>query len=123
MSPEGAAAEGAVIPAALKPLVAALQRAPGVRVERGWGSGTVTLKVRGKIFAMIRADALVLKLPRARVDALVEAASGSRFHPRRDGRAMKQWVVLPPRESGRIALAREALRFVGGHAPVAEQGR
>ncbi len=120
MTPAGRASERAEIPSALKPLIVALTRAPGVRVERGWGSSTVTLKVRGKIFAMIRGDELVLKLPKARVDALVEATSGSRFDPRRDGRAMKEWVVLPRRGGGRIALAREALRFVSGHARIAE---
>ncbi len=112
MTPTGRASERTEIPSALKPLVAALGRSRGVSVESGWGSGSVRLKVRGKIFAMTQGDELVLKLPRARVDALVERSAGRRFDPRRDGRVMKEWVVVARRGSGRIELAREALRFV-----------
>src|SRR5579884_2197395 len=52
--------------------------------------GASALKVDGKVFAMLSGGKLVLKLPRARVDALLEAGTGERFDPRRDGRVMKE---------------------------------
>lgn len=84
---------------------------PGAR--GGFGSAG-QLKVGGKIFAMLVRDRLVVKLPRGRVDELIAAGDGERFDPRRDGRLMKEWLVLAP-ASGQdwLALAREALAFVG----------
>jgi hypothetical protein len=103
-----------VIPLSFEPLVAAFSGERAVTVEKGWGSGNVVLKVRGKIFAMLMRAELVVKLPRRRVDQLVESAAGTRFDPRRDGRAMKEWVVVPPGGADWLELAAEALRFVGG---------
>src|SRR5712692_6060489 len=40
------------VPAALKPLVEVLSPETGVTVEKGWGSSSVVLKARGKIFVM-----------------------------------------------------------------------
>jgi len=101
------------IPPNFKPLVAAFSRERAVTVEKGWGSSNVVLKVRGKIFAMLVRAELVLKLPRRRVDELVESSAGTRFEPRGDGRAMKEWVVLRPGGADWLELAAEALRFVG----------
>jgi hypothetical protein len=101
------------IPSSFKPLVAAFARARAVTVEKGWGSSNVVLKVRGKIFAMLVRAELVVKLPRRRVDELVESSAGTRFDPRRDGRAMKEWVVLRPGGADWLELAAAALRFVG----------
>jgi hypothetical protein len=47
-----------VLPAALKPLVEVLSPEPGVTVEKGWGSSSVVLKARGKIFVMLVNDEL-----------------------------------------------------------------
>lgn len=77
--------------------------------------GMSGLKVKGKIFAMLNGEGLVVKLPKAQVDALVEAGVGERFDPRRDGRVMKEWLVVGT-EADWLALAREALEFVGGEA-------
>ncbi len=104
----------AKVPAILEPIVSALGRLDGVTVEKGWGSSNVTLKVRGKIFAMVQGSGLVVKLPKARVDALVNVSLGKRFDPRRDGRQMKEWVVLSKRRNDWVDLAREALMYVGG---------
>jgi TfoX/Sxy family transcriptional regulator of competence genes len=86
--------------------------------ERGVTTGTmmasVGLKVDGKIFAMLVRGKLVAKLPKDRVDALVEAGAGKRFDPRHDGRVMKEWIELEGREPPWIELAREAHRFVKG---------
>jgi hypothetical protein len=87
---------------------------PEVEVGAGRGFGsTGTLKVGGRIFAMSVAGRLVLKLPRARVGALVEAGDG---HPFRTGKGspMKEWVALDERcaPADVHALAAEALAFV-----------
>lgn len=81
--------------------------------RRGFGSSE--LKVHKKIFAMLAQGRLVVKLPKARVDALIAAGAGERFDPRRDGRLMREWLMLDSAsEEDWLALAREALRFVAG---------
>ena len=72
------------------------------------------LKVSGKIFAMLVRGDLVVKLPRERVAALVDAGLGEQFDPRRDGRLMKEWVVIAGDEPPWVDVAREAHGFVGG---------
>ena len=74
------------------------------------------LRVGGKIFAMLVRGDLVVKLPRARVDALVAAGQGQAFDPRRDGRLMKEWLVFRGDDPSWLDLAREAHAFVGGAA-------
>ncbi len=57
-------------------------------------------------------DRFVVKLPRQRVDALVAAGDGVRFDPRRNGKVMKEWLVVRPGLERRwLPLAREALEF------------
>ncbi len=102
------------MPAALQEVVDAVGMDPGVTVEPGWRSRNVTVKVRGKIFAMSDGNRMVLKLPRARVDTLVASSRGRRYDPRRNGRLMKEWVVLSDPRTDWRDLAREALAFVGG---------
>lgn len=70
-------------------------------------------KVGGKLFALDVRGALVLKLPKARVDALVDAGKGTRFEPR-PGRVMKEWLVVTAPKSAWPALEREAEAYVGG---------
>ena len=115
-APKKASPAELVIPASMKPMVAAVEKLKGVTVEKGWGSSSVALKVRGKVFAMLVREGLVFKLPASRVDALVAALGAARFDPRGDGRVMKEWLVLPPEAKDRVALAREALEFVGAAA-------
>lgn len=90
---------------------------PGVSIgaDGKKGFGASALKVGGKIFAMVSSDgAFVVKLPKGRVDELEAAGQGRRFDPGH-GRLMKEWLALDPGSSqDRLALAREALRFVGG---------
>ena len=98
-------------------LVAALLRRPGV-TQDGRGFGSSALKVRGRMFATLSSKgAFVVKLPRARVDALVAAGQGRPFEPG-PGRMMKEWLELSA-TSGQdwAALAEEALTFVAGGAP------
>ncbi|MHB8613171.1 MAG: hypothetical protein ACYDAL_12185 [Candidatus Dormibacteraceae bacterium] len=79
----------------------------------GFGS-TGQLKVNGKIFAMLVRGKLVLKLPRNRVSALVESGEGEPFDAGK-GRPMREWFALSSASRKPwLALAREAMRFVGG---------
>src|SRR5262245_55151758 len=64
------------------------------RVSCGKMMSSVGLKVNGKIFAMLVRGKFVAKLPKERVDELVESRRGDYFDPRRDGRLMKEWVEL-----------------------------
>lgn len=78
---------------------------------KGFGSSG-QLKVHGRIFAMLVRGGLVLKLPRARVDELVESGEGTRFDAGK-GKPMREWFVLAPTSTKRwLPLAKEALDFV-----------
>jgi hypothetical protein len=97
-------------------VVRALAREPGVTHDasgrKGFGSSG-QLKVDNRIFAMLVRGSLVVKLPAARVASLVQMQQGHQFDPRRNGRLMKEWVVLPVAlERQWLPLAREALAFV-----------
>ena len=87
---------------------------PGVTPpSAGKGFGSSALKMQDKIFAMLVRGNLVVKLPKARVDALVASGDGERYDPRRDGRLMKEWIVLEPTSRVEwLSLAREAMEFV-----------
>jgi TfoX/Sxy family transcriptional regulator of competence genes len=75
--------------------------------------GANGLKVNGKIFAMVVRGALVVKLPKERVDALVGSGEAERFDPGR-GKPMKEWASLRGSEEAWLDLAREARQFVAG---------
>lgn len=83
----------------------------------GKGFGASSLKVGGRIFAMLAGGRLVVRLPAPRVDALVVGGDGERYDPRRDGRLMKEWLALDPAsELEWPALATEAMTFVASTA-------
>jgi hypothetical protein len=102
--------------AGFEPIAAVLRKeggvdpAPALGGRRAFGAGA--LKVRGKIFAMPAQGTLVLKLPSARVAALVAEGRGQRFDPGH-GRLMKEWIALDGGEGEWLELAREAFAFVG----------
>jgi hypothetical protein len=87
--------------------------------ERNVSSGTgfgqnEGLRVGGKIFAMLVGGELVVKLPKERVDALVDAGVAVRFDGGK-GRPMKEWASVGPSASRRWrALVGEARAFVRG---------
>jgi hypothetical protein len=85
----------------------------GVSAESGRGFGSSALKIENKIFAMLASgDQFVVKLPRQRVDALVAAGEGERFDPRRNGKLMKEWLVVGRGLEARwLPLAQEAFEF------------
>jgi hypothetical protein len=95
-------------------LVAALLAVPGVTPPGpGRGFGSHALRFNRKIFAMLVRGRLVVKLPAARVDALVEAGEGIRFDANK-GTPMREWLSLAPSSALPWAqLADEALDFAG----------
>jgi hypothetical protein len=89
--------------------------APHETGRRGFGSSA--LKVNGSIFAMLTRGHLVVKLPRDRVSALIQDGIGGPFDAGK-GTPMKEWLtVLGDDEDTWLALAREALDFVGRRSP------
>jgi hypothetical protein len=85
----------------------------GVTAGTGFGK-TEGLRISGKIFAMLAGGELVVKLPKERVDELVDAGVAKRFDAEK-GRPMKEWASVAPSASRRWkALVDEARAFVGG---------
>jgi hypothetical protein len=74
--------------------------------------GGSALTVDGSIFAMLRGERLVVKLPAARVAAMIADGSGAPFgHAAR--RPMREWVaVLADDDATWRTLAQEAYAFV-----------
>ncbi len=85
------------------------------RVTRGGkGFGSTGLKVDGKLFALVSSRRqYVVKLPKARIQALVSEGAGMRFDPGH-GRLMREWIALNGNEARWLELAKEARAFVGG---------
>ncbi len=70
------------------------------------------LKTGGKFYAFATAADLVVKLPKPRVDELVESGTGLACSPR-PGRPMKEWVRIPaPDEEACVAYLLESRAFV-----------
>ena len=93
-------------------LIARYVGTPEISEGTGFGSNP-GLRIRGKIFAMLVRDALVVKLPKTRVDELVAGGAGTRFDSGK-GRLMKEWLsVSPAADLDWSELADEALAFVG----------
>ncbi len=104
---------------AYEAVVVAMRRDPRVTAAAMFGSSG--LKVGSKVFAMLHSGRLVVKLPRARVEALVAAGDGEFFDPGH-GRLMKEWVAVRPRAARRWpALAEEAKTFVAAGATTARR--
>lgn len=80
-------------------------------VTAGMMMASYGLKVKGKIFAMLVHGQLVVKLPRHRVDEMVEGDKGKRFDPGH-GRLMKEWVVVLTDKKSWVDIAKEAYRYV-----------
>ena len=77
--------------------------------------GSLGLKVKEKVFAVDWKGSLVVKLPAARADELVEAKKAKKFDPGH-GRPMKEWIAVAPGALDWKALAREARAFVAATA-------
>ncbi|MDP9025418.1 MAG: MmcQ/YjbR family DNA-binding protein [Candidatus Eremiobacteraeota bacterium] len=99
-------------------IVAALSAEPGVMLPsravagKPRRFGDETLRVDGKIFAMLSRGTLVVKVPRQRVDALIAKNDGITFDAGR-GRPMREWLAVDPSEKvDWLAIVREAFVFV-----------
>src|ERR1700739_1915843 len=87
----------------------------GVTPPRGGGGfGRSALRYEGKIFAMLVRGRLVLKLPAARVTALIRSGDGAAFDANK-GTPMREWLSLDPgSDLNWLSLATEALEFARG---------
>jgi hypothetical protein len=92
------------------PVVDAFAGDPHVSLRRMFSSKSV-LTVNGRIFAMLVKGKFVAKLPRQRVDELVNGGDGAHFDPGH-GRLMKEWVAVGSGNMVWVELAKEAYRFV-----------
>src|SRR5262245_59202563 len=92
-------------------VVAAVAGKRDVTRESRQGFGSGALKVNGKIFAMMTRAEFVVKIPKARVDELVNQGVGERFEPG-PGRVMKEWLAVDRHPELWTGLANEAYQFV-----------
>jgi len=94
------------------PVVAAVAGKRGVTRESRQGFGSGALKVNDKIFVMMTPRGeFVVKIPKARVDELVDEGVGERFEPG-PGRIMNEWLALDRHPERWTELAKEAYQFV-----------
>jgi hypothetical protein len=100
----------AEIPPVLAPVADAFADVRGVSRRRMFSSENA-FSVNGKIFAMLTRGTFVVKLPKERVDDLVEAGKGKRFDPGQ-GRLMKEWIAVEAGALPWVALAKEAHSYV-----------
>lgn len=85
---------------------------PGVSRAKMFGADG--LRVGAKFFATYFRGDLVLKLPRDRVESLIESGEGEPFDPGM-GRVMKEWVVVKQAPPDRwLELTSDARDFVAG---------
>jgi TfoX/Sxy family transcriptional regulator of competence genes len=80
-------------------------------VSSGRMFGSAALKTRGKVFAMLVRNQLVVKLPRAQVDSLIQAGLGEAFDPGH-GKLMKEWVALGQQSVSWSEVTKDARDFV-----------
>lgn len=83
-------------------------------VTPGHMFGCAGLRTGRRFFAIRWHEQLVLKLPAARLDGLVEAGGGRPFEPM-EGRRMNGWLVLADRPDP-ADLVEEARAYVAGLA-------
>jgi TfoX/Sxy family transcriptional regulator of competence genes len=75
--------------------------------------GSTSLKTNGKMFAFVAHERLIVKLPAARVEALVGEGAGERYDPGH-GRLQKEWLQVATEDPDAwLRLATEAEAYVG----------
>jgi hypothetical protein len=95
----------------LAPIAVAFVETKDAGQGRKFGSNG--LKVNGKLFALFTQGTLVVKLPKARVAALIDEKVGRPFDPGH-GRLMKEWLSIVSTTASWAALAKEAHDYVKG---------
>ena len=83
------------------------------RIEEGTIMGGRCARVSGEFLGLVdfKGSGMVVKLPRHRVDELIEAGIGQTFAPA--GKVFREWVAIPIPDARRwTALLREAVAFV-----------
>ena len=88
-------------------------RAENPAVEEGTIMGARCVRVRGEFLALVdfKNSGLVVKLPRSRVDELIEQGVGQPFAPA--GKVFREWVAIPTTDARRwLKLLREGVAFV-----------
>ena len=86
------------------------------RVEEGTIMGGRCARVDGEFLGLVDAkgSGLVVKLPRERVQELIDQGVGEPFAPA--GKVFKEWVSVPKRDRRRWrSLLREGVAFVAPH--------
>ena len=89
-------------------------RAEDPRVGEGTIMGGRCARVGDEFLALVdfKGSGLVVKLPRTRVQELIEQGAGLPFAPA--GRVFREWVSVPKRDRRHWrALLREGVAFVG----------
>jgi len=92
--------------------LAAELRAEDPRIVEGSIMNGRCLRVGKEFLALVdyKGSGLVVKLPKARVDALIEAGVGRPFSPA--GRVFKEWLSVPKPDRRRwLGLLREGIAF------------
>jgi hypothetical protein len=70
-----------------------------------------SLKTRKKMFAMFQKGNYIVKLPKERVEELINSEKGLPYDPG-NGRIMKEWVIIPEEYTDEwIVYALEAKKF------------
>ena len=70
-----------------------------------------SLKIRKKMFAMFSKGNYVVKLPKERVEELINSGDGLPYDPG-NGKIMKEWVIIPEEYGNKwIEYASEAKKF------------
>jgi len=113
--PRDGARPGGRVPVAPDEAFAALAnvlaRAEGVSEIRR--HGTTRLAFRGRLFAATVDGSLVVRLPPAHVEALIDEGIGGSFEPD-PTRSTREWASVRGSEDLWLALAQEALQFASG---------
>jgi hypothetical protein len=97
-------------------VVGELVGAPGVAGPTGGPQrfGSTSVKVSGKMFAMLSHGRFVVKLPANRIGELVASGTGARWDAGK-GRVQREWMAVEPgAEEQWLPLAQEAMAFVAG---------
>ena len=70
-----------------------------------------SLKIRKKMFAMLNKGRYIVKLPKERVEKLLNSGNGLPYDPG-NGKIMKEWVIIPEDYPDKwIEYASEAKEF------------